>query len=106
RSLLTSPSGSATAPPVEGQHQSERGRRMQPLTHHIGISVSQFTLALAVQNLACGFLQPVAGALSMAWRIGVALGAGRRHHPGGGRVDQAGAAAAAENGIAESPLIF
>ena len=28
---------------------------MQPLTHDIGISVSQFTLALAVQNLAWGF---------------------------------------------------
>ena len=35
---------------------------MQPLTQDIGISVSQFTLALAVQNLAWGFLQPVAGA--------------------------------------------
>ena len=35
---------------------------MQPLTHDIGISVSQFTLALAVQNLAWGFLQPLAGA--------------------------------------------
>ncbi len=28
---------------------------MQPLTQDIGISVSQFTLALAVQNLAWGF---------------------------------------------------
>ncbi len=40
---------------------------MQPLTHDIGISVSQFTLALAVQNLAWGFLQPVAGALSVRY---------------------------------------
>jgi MFS family permease len=40
---------------------------MQPLTQDIGISVSQFTLALAVQNLAWGFLQPVAGALSVRW---------------------------------------
>ena len=38
---------------------------MQPLTHDIGISISQFTLALAVQNLAWGFLQPVAGALTV-----------------------------------------
>ena len=38
---------------------------MQPLTHDIGISVSQFTLALAVQNLAWGFLQPVAGAMTV-----------------------------------------
>src|ERR1700742_3332968 len=37
---------------------------MQPLTHDIGISVSDFTLALAVQNLAWGFLQPFAGAMT------------------------------------------
>src|ERR1700739_5084069 len=35
---------------------------MQPLTRDIGISVSEFTLAIAVQNLAWGFLQPLAGA--------------------------------------------
>ena len=38
---------------------------MQPLTHGIGISVSDFTLAIAVQNLAWGFLQPLAGALTV-----------------------------------------
>jgi predicted MFS family arabinose efflux permease len=38
---------------------------MQPLTHDIGISISDFTLAIAVQNLAWGFLQPLAGALSV-----------------------------------------
>jgi predicted MFS family arabinose efflux permease len=38
---------------------------MQPLTHDIGISVSDFTLAIAIQNLAWGFLQPVAGALTV-----------------------------------------
>jgi predicted MFS family arabinose efflux permease len=38
---------------------------MQPLTHDIGISVSDFTLAIAVQNLAWGFLQPLAGALTV-----------------------------------------
>src|SRR5215475_13395505 len=37
---------------------------MQPLTHGIGISISDFTLALAVQNLAWGFLQPLAGAMT------------------------------------------
>ncbi|MCA1453483.1 MFS transporter [Bradyrhizobium sp. BRP22] len=37
---------------------------MQPLTHDIKISISDFTLALAVQNLAWGFLQPLAGALT------------------------------------------
>src|ERR1700675_1722729 len=41
---------------------------LQPLTRDIGISVSQFTLAIAVQNLAWGFLQPVAGALTV--RVG------------------------------------
>ena len=38
---------------------------MQPLTHDIGISVSDFTLAIAVQNLAWGFLQPLADALTV-----------------------------------------
>ena len=38
---------------------------MQPLTHDIGMSVSDFTLAIAVQNLAWGFLQPLAGALTV-----------------------------------------
>ena len=42
---------------------------MQPLTRDIGISVSDFTLALAVQNLAWGFLQPVAGAHDRALRL-------------------------------------
>jgi MFS family permease len=38
---------------------------LQPLTHDIGISVSEFTLAVAAQNLTWGFLQPVAGALTV-----------------------------------------
>ena len=40
---------------------------MPNLTKDIGISVSDFTLAIAVQNLMWGFLQPVAGALSVRW---------------------------------------
>ncbi|MCA6122708.1 MFS transporter [Bradyrhizobium sp. WSM 1704] len=40
---------------------------LQPLTHDIKISVSDFTLALAVQNLAWGFLQPVAGAMTVRY---------------------------------------
>ncbi|MFB9265680.1 MFS transporter [Bradyrhizobium erythrophlei] len=40
---------------------------MQPLTHDIHISVSDFTLALAVQNLAWGFLQPLAGAMTVRY---------------------------------------
>src|SRR4051795_5280364 len=38
---------------------------LQPLTRDIHISVSDFTLALAVQNLAWGFLQPIAGAMTV-----------------------------------------
>jgi MFS family permease len=34
---------------------------MPPLTRDTGISVGDFTLAIAVQNLAWGFLQPLAG---------------------------------------------
>jgi predicted MFS family arabinose efflux permease len=41
------------------------GLIMQPLTRDIAISVSDFTLAMAVQNLAWGLLQPVAGALAV-----------------------------------------
>src|SRR5260370_441889 len=37
---------------------------LQPLTRDVGISVSDFTLAIAVQNLAWGFLQPLAGAFT------------------------------------------
>ena len=40
---------------------------MQPLTRGIGISVSDFTLAIAVQSLAWGFLQPLAGALTVRY---------------------------------------
>jgi MFS family permease len=45
------------------------GMFMPPLTRDIGISVSDFTLAIAVQNLAWGFLQPLAGA--WATRLGM-----------------------------------
>src|ERR1700674_2093737 len=40
---------------------------LQPLTRDIGISVSDFTLAIAVQNLAWGFLQPLAGAFTVRY---------------------------------------
>ena len=42
---------------------------MPDLTRDIGISVSDFTLAIAVQNLVWGVLQPVAGALSVRWGL-------------------------------------
>lgn len=40
---------------------------MPNLTRDLGISVSDFTLAIAVQNLMWGFLQPLAGALAVRW---------------------------------------
>jgi predicted MFS family arabinose efflux permease len=40
---------------------------LQPLTHDVAISVSDFTLAIAVQSLAWGFLQPFAGALTVRY---------------------------------------
>jgi predicted MFS family arabinose efflux permease len=40
---------------------------LQPLTRDVGISVAEFTLAIAVQNLAWGFLQPLAGALTVRY---------------------------------------
>jgi len=66
---------------------------LQPLTQDIHISVSDFTLALAVQNLAWGFLQPLAGAMtvrygfrpimmvgSLFYIMGLALLAGAKVH--------------------------
>jgi predicted MFS family arabinose efflux permease len=40
---------------------------LQPLTRDVGITVSEFTLAIAVQNLAWGFLQPFAGAMTVRY---------------------------------------
>src|ERR1043166_2682214 len=44
------------------------GLIMPPLTRDIAVTVSDFALAMSVQNLAWGFLQPVAGALAV--RVG------------------------------------
>jgi predicted MFS family arabinose efflux permease len=49
---------------------------LQPLTHDIGISVSDFTLAIAAQNLAWGFLQPLAGALTVRYGFRTIMVAG------------------------------
>jgi len=49
---------------------------MQPLTHDVGISVSDFTLAIAVQNLAWGFLQPLAGAMTVRYGFRAIMVAG------------------------------
>ena len=40
---------------------------MPNLTRDLHLSVSDFTLAVAVQNLAWGFLQPLAGAMTVRW---------------------------------------
>jgi len=44
------------------------GLFMPPITRDIGVTVAQFTFAVAVQNLAWGVLQPFAGALAV--RVG------------------------------------
>lgn len=44
------------------------GLVMQPITRDIALTVSDFAFAMSIQNLAWGFLQPVAGAL--AGRVG------------------------------------
>jgi predicted MFS family arabinose efflux permease len=49
---------------------------MQPLTHDVGISVSDFTLAIAIQNLAWGFLQPIAGAMTARYGFRAIMVAG------------------------------
>jgi predicted MFS family arabinose efflux permease len=45
------------------------GLFVQPVTGDIALTVSDFTLALAVQNLAWGLLQPVVGALAARFRF-------------------------------------
>ena len=55
------------------------GLFMQPLTRDIAISVADFTLAIAVQNLVWGFLQPVAGAIAVRTGFRPLSCGGRRH---------------------------
>jgi predicted MFS family arabinose efflux permease len=49
---------------------------LQPLTHDVGISVADFTLAIAVQNLTWGFLQPLAGAFTVRFGFRAIMVAG------------------------------
>ena len=71
------------------------GLFMQPLTRDIAISVSDFTLALAVQNLAWGFLQPFAGALAVRYGFRALMVAGAVLYVAGlVMADRAGAASA------------
>ena len=46
---------------------------LQPLTRDVGISVSDFTLAIAIQNLVWGFLQPFAGTLTVRFGFRVVM---------------------------------
>lgn len=43
------------------------GLFMQPATQELGIAVSAFTLAIAIQNLGWGIFQPFAGAAAVRW---------------------------------------
>ncbi|MBR0651265.1 MFS transporter [Roseomonas terrae] len=43
------------------------GLFMAPATQDLGVSVAQFTMAIAVQNLGWGILQPFAGAAAARW---------------------------------------
>src|SRR6266849_3628575 len=56
---------------------------MQPLTHDVAISISEFTLAIAVQNLAWGFLQPVAGAMTVRFGFRAIMMVGALLYVGG-----------------------
>lgn len=52
------------------------GLLMPPITREIAVSVSDFTLAIAVQNLAWGLLQPIAGALTVRFGFRLIMLAG------------------------------
>ena len=43
------------------------GLFLQPLTRDLALAVADFTVAIAVQNVAWGILQPIAGALVARW---------------------------------------
>lgn len=49
-----------------GMRQS-LGIFMLPMTRDLALSASQFTLAIAIQNLVWGLLQPIAGAWAIRW---------------------------------------
>jgi MFS family permease len=62
--------GAAIMLSLSGGIRQSFGLIMPPLTRDIAVTVtvSDFALAMSVQNLAWGFLQPVAGALAV--RVG------------------------------------
>jgi predicted MFS family arabinose efflux permease len=52
------------------------GLFMAPATQDLGIAVAEFTLAIAIQNLGWGFLQPFAGAAAARWGFRPVLAVG------------------------------
>src|SRR3979490_451118 len=76
RPTLPIPIGSSIMLTLGMGFRQSLGIFLQPLTHDIKISVSDFTLALAVQNLAWGFLQPFAGALTVRYGFRLIMVAG------------------------------
>ncbi len=60
--------GVATVLTISMGLRQSLGLFLPPLTRDLSIAVADFTVAIAIQNLAWGFLQPIAGAL--ATRLG------------------------------------
>ena len=56
---------------------------MQPVTRDIAVSVSDFAFAMSIQNLAWGFLQPLAGALAVRLGFRPVMVAGAALYAGG-----------------------
>ena len=60
--------GVATVLTISMGLRQSLGLFLPPLTRDLSIAVADFTVAIAIQNLAWGFLQPIAGAV--ATRLG------------------------------------
>ncbi len=59
------------------------GLVMQPVTRDIAVSISDFAFAMSIQNLAWGFLQPLAGALAVRMGFRPVMVAGAALYAGG-----------------------
>src|SRR5260221_2240813 len=97
RSAIPILAGAAIMLTVSMGIRQSLGLFMQPLTRDIGLTISDFTLAIAIQNLFWGFLQPVSGGLvvrfgfrpilvggALLYLVGLAVLAGSRGVGGGG----------------------
>src|ERR1700680_3941927 len=63
RSVLPILSGAAVMLSLSMGIRQSFGLFLQPVTKDLALSVSDFTIAIAIQNLTWGVLQPLAGAL-------------------------------------------